>query len=75
MLDLSLPDWAADVAPDDIVLFRFPVSSGSGIIKRRPCLVVDRRRSGVGNQTQHSKLDSLPIADLGIHRSKRVQFR
>lgn len=46
MLDLSLPDWAADVAPGDIVLFRFPVAAGSGIVKRRPCLVVDRKTVG-----------------------------
>lgn len=50
MLDLSLPCWAADVAPGDIILFRSPVAAGSGIVKRRPCLVVDRRRSGAGNQ-------------------------
>lgn len=75
MLDPSLPDWAVDVAPGDIVLFRFPVAAGSGIVKRRPCLVVDRRRSGVGNQTQLCKLGSLLIADLGVQRSKRVQFR
>lgn len=29
MLDLSLPDWAADVAPGDILLFRFQVAAGS----------------------------------------------
>lgn len=75
MLDLSLPDWAADVAPGDIVLFRFPVAAGSGIVNLRPCLVVDRRRSGVGNQTQLCKLGFLRIADLGIQRSKRVQLR
>ena len=46
MLDLYLPDWAADVAPGDIVLFRFPVAAGSGIVKRRPCLVVDRKTVG-----------------------------
>lgn len=75
MLDLSLPDWAADVAPGDIVLFRFPVAAGSGIVKLRPGLVVDRRRSGVGNQTQLCKLGFRRIADLGIQRSKRVQLR
>ncbi|OAN75454.1 hypothetical protein A8B81_16550 [Sulfitobacter pontiacus] len=75
MLDLSLPDWAADVAPGDIVLFRFPVAAGPGIVKCRPCLVVDRRRSGFGNQTQLCKLGSLLITDLGVQRSKRVQFR
>ena len=68
-------DWAADVAPGGIGLFRFPVAAGSGIVKRRPCLVVDRTRSGVGNQTQLSKLSSLLITDLGIQRSKRLQFR
>ncbi|AKO96850.1 hypothetical protein MALG_01674 [Marinovum algicola DG 898] len=75
MLDLSLPGWAADVAPGDIVLFRFPVAAGSGIVKRRPSLVVDRRPSGVGNQTQLIRVGSLLIADLGIQRSKMVQFR
>lgn len=75
MLDLFLPDGTADVAPVDIVLFRFPVAAGSEIVKRRPRLVVDRRRSGVGNQTQLSKLGSLLIAELGIQRSKRLQFR
>jgi mRNA-degrading endonuclease toxin of MazEF toxin-antitoxin module len=36
------------VAPGDIVLFRFPVAEGhgSGIIKRRPCLVVNRKTVG-----------------------------
>lgn len=36
MLDLSLPDGASDAAPGDVVLFRFPVAAGSGIVKRRP---------------------------------------
>lgn len=75
MLDLSLPDWAADVSPGYIVLFRFPVAAGSGIVKRRPCLVVDPRRSGVGNQTRLCKVGFLRIADLGIQRSNRVQLR
>ena len=32
MLDLCLPGWPADAAPGGIVLFRFPVAGGSGII-------------------------------------------
>lgn len=75
MLDLSLPDWAAEVAPGDIVLFRFPVAAGSEIVKLWPCLVVDRRRSGVGNQTQLCKLGVLRIAGLGIQRIMWAQLR
>ena len=66
MLDLSILDWVADAAPGDIVLFRFRVAAGSGIVKRGLCLVVDRRRAGVG---------VLRVADLGIQRSKWVQLR
>ncbi|GEM_PF-5232873 len=75
MLDLSILDWVADAAPGDIVLFRFRVAAGSGIVKRGLCLVVDRRRSGVGNQTQLCKIGVLRVADLGIQRSKWVQLR
>lgn len=75
MLDLSLPDCAAEVATGDIVLFRFPVAAGSGIVNRRPCLVDNRRRSCVGNQTQLCKRGFLRISDLGMQRSKRVQLR
>ena len=64
MLHLSLPNWAADVALGYFVMFRFPVAAGSGIVKRRPCLVVDRRRSYVGNQTQLA--NSAPYASLAL---------
>ena len=48
MLDLPIPAWAADLAPGDIVLFRFPVSEDAerAPVKRRPCLIVDRRSFG-----------------------------
>lgn len=46
MLDLCLPSSATDVAPGDIVLFRFPVAAGSGMVKHRPCPVVDHRSVG-----------------------------
>lgn len=75
LLDLSVPGWAADVAPGDIALFRFPVAAGSGIVKLRPCLIVDRIWRIFGNQMLLFKLGFLLIADLGIQRSKRLQFR
>jgi len=75
MLDLSLPNRAAEAAPGDTVLFRFPVAAGSRIVKLRPCLDVDRRRSRIGSQMQLCKLGSLGIADRGIQRRKKIQLR
>lgn len=75
MLDLFLPSWAADVVPCDIARFRFPVAASARMVERRLCMVIDRRLAGGGNQTELSIPGSPLSADLGIKRSKGVQFR
>jgi hypothetical protein len=46
MLDISTPQWLADLRPGAIVSFRFPVEKPDypgQQPKRRPCLVLEAR--------------------------------